>query len=411
MIADPAVFSPKVAALRAGDSLPPETFAGLRRQALLEGCKWDAQVGDVETLAPFPLLLSRAAWTELAAAAEALAAETVALETAVLTRPELLRELALPRAVRQTLLAREPLSTAGVRVMRFDFHPTPDGWRLSEVNSDVPGGYTESSFFTQLMSRHTGAGQPAGDPARAFLDALTATLPPGAPVALLTAPGYMEDQQIMFFFARALEARGLRPVLANPAQLLWQNGRAHLGREPLAHLIRFYQGEWLARLPARFGWWHFFSGGVTPVTNPGVAVIGESKRLPLLWSALPVDVPAWRRWLPETRDPRDVAWQRDDGWLVKSAFCNTGDTVGCRDFRPAREWREQRFAVWLNPGNWVAQRRFNSVPLDTPLGPRHACLGVYTVNGTAAGAYARLAARPLVDFEAMDAALLIDDAL
>lgn len=27
-----------------------------------------------------------------------------------------------------------------VRLIRFDFHPTTDGWSVSEVNSDVPGG-------------------------------------------------------------------------------------------------------------------------------------------------------------------------------------------------------------------------------------------------------------------------------
>ena len=36
------------------------------------------------------------------------------------------------------------------RLMRFDLHPTDEGWRLSEVNSDVPGGLNESSLFPEL---------------------------------------------------------------------------------------------------------------------------------------------------------------------------------------------------------------------------------------------------------------------
>ena len=36
--------------------------------------------------------------------------------------------------------------------MRFDFHFTRDGWRISEVNSDVPGGLNESSGFERLMA-------------------------------------------------------------------------------------------------------------------------------------------------------------------------------------------------------------------------------------------------------------------
>ena len=56
----------------------------------------------------------------------------------------------------------------------------------------------------------------------------------------------------------------------------------------------------------------------------------------------------------------------------------------------------------------MAQRRFESMPIPTPLGPRHVCVGVYTVNGKAAGAYVRLSEKPLIDFCATDVALLIE---
>jgi len=72
------------------------------------------------------------------------------------------------------------------------------------------------------------------------------------------------------------------------------------------------------------------------------------------------------------------------------------------------DWLRTRLAVQLLPGNWVAQRRFESVPVSTLVGPRHVCLGVYTVNGRAAGAYARLSEKPLIDFAAVDVALLLE---
>ncbi len=90
-------------------------------------------------------------------------------------------------------------------------------------------------------------------------------------------------------------------------------------------------------------------------------------------------------------------------------MCNTGDTVCMRELMPANHWFQTRLDVFLRPSKWVAQRRFQSVPVSTPAGPRHVCIGVYTVNGQAAGAYARLAEKPLVDFSAVDVALLIDD--
>ena len=404
--------SGRYSAVRAGVPLNESVFSTVRRRAVLDDCKWDPQVGDTSTLAAFPLLMRRSEWRQLAAWAERLTAETLAAEMEILGQPRWLDELGLPRAVRRVLREDAPLTPAAARVMRFDFHPATEGWRLSEVNSDVPGGYTESSFFTTMIAEHFPSWEPAGDPAAAWTAAV-AKAAGGGVVALLAAPGYMEDQQIMAFLAARLRERGCVAFLAQPAQLIWQDGLARLettsGPKSVGAIVRFYQSEWLARLPARFGWKHFFRGGRTPVLNPGVAIISESKRFPLLWDKLVTPLPTWRALLPETRDPRQVEWRTDEGWLVKSALSNTGDDVSIRALLKPQEWRGVRWAVRFQPGNWVAQRRFDSVPVETPLGLMHVCVGVYTIDGRAAGAYARLAPRPLIDYAAVDAALLIEE--
>jgi len=401
------------ALLRAGPALDPHTFAAIRRRAVLEGCKWDPQVGDVSTLADFPLLLRRNTWNQLASLAEQLTAETLAAELEILNQPNLINELGLPRAIRRALAGEAELARAAVRVMRFDFHLTTEGWRISEVNSDVPGGFTEASFFTALMGERFPHTWPAGNPAAIWADAIAAAAASGGVVGLLSAPGFMEDHQIIACLARQLRQRGCQTHLANPRQLAWRDGFAHLetawfhGR--LDAVVRFYQGEWLASLPARCGWSNFFRGSRTPVGNPGLAVISESKRFPLVWHRLMNPMTAWRGLLPESRDPRQAAWQTDDGWLVKSAVSNTGDEVCIRELMSRRDWRRARWDVWLHPGHWVAQRRFESVPLETPQGPMHTCLGIHTINGRAAGVYARLAKRPLVDYTAVDAAVLVTE--
>ena len=63
------------------------------------------------------------------------------------------------------------------------------------------------------------------------------------------------------------------------------------------------------------------------VVQSGSAVLTESKRFPLVWPLLRTPLPTWQSLLPETRDPRDAPWLTDDSWLLKSAYCNTGDTV------------------------------------------------------------------------------------
>lgn len=400
-------------ALRAGSPLDAATFSALRRRAVLDGCKWDPQVEDVATLAPFPLLMSATLWNELAAQSEQLATEAIAAEEEIVRRPELLRLLNLPRKLEKALLEDSDLTPAAGRVMRFDFHPTTDGWRISEVNSDVPGGFSEASQFTGLIAEHFPDLHPAGNPASAWSDALSAAAEPGRCIALLSATGYMEDHQVIAFLAAQLHERGCQAHLANPQQIFWRDGVAHLDtawhRGPLDVILRFYQAEWLSRLPEKSGWSNFFRGGRTRVANPPLSVISESKRFPLTWDKLSKPLPTWRELLPETRDPRNAPWSSDDRWLLKTAMCNNGDTVSIRQLMRPNDWLWTQVSARVCPGGWVAQRRFESVPVSTPVGPRHVCVGIYIVNGRAAGAYARLSEKPVIDFAAVDVALLLEN--
>ena len=401
-----------MAGIRAADALDPGTFRGIRRRAILEGCKWDPQVGDVTTLAPFPLVMKRSVWDQLSAWAEQLAAEAEEAEREISARPDLLRVLGLPRKLQEVLADGAPLSPAAGRVIRFDFHLMTEGWRISEANSDVPGGFSEASHFTEMMAEHFPELQPAGNPGEQWCDALKDVGGSGGVIALLSAPGYMEDHQVVSFLAAGLRRRGCQAHLAKPEQIRWREGHAYLDtlwhRGPLDAIVRFYQAEWISRLPECAGWRLLFRDGTTPVANSALAPITESKRFPLVWDRLSVELPTWRALLPETRDPRHVTWARDDSWLLKTAMCNTGDTVSIRELMPAQQWLQTRLSVCLRPDRWVAQERFESVPVLTPVGPRHVCVGVYTVNGRAAGAYGRVAEKPLIDFAAVDVALLLE---
>jgi hypothetical protein len=297
--------------------------------------------------------------------------------------------------------------------MRFDFHPTADGWRVSEVNSDVPGGFAESSAFTAMVAKCVGGAVPAGDAQGEYVGALvrSARRRDGV-IALLSAAGFMEDHQVVSGLAARLRERGVGAVLLDPRQLKWIDGyavadcSAYTG--PISAIVRFYQGEWLPRLPRRIGWHNLFVGGHTPVANPGCAILTESKRLPLVWDALGVGLPTWKRLLPETRDPRDAPWTGDAGWLLKTAFCNTGDSITARDLLPPTTWRKRLIDVWLHPRQWIAQRRFQTTAIETPLGLMFPCIGVFVISGHACGIYGRLSPRCVIDYSAIDVAVLVE---
>jgi hypothetical protein len=381
-------------------------FARVRRRLILDHFKWDPQVGDVGTLARFPLVLPAEVVRGLFDLAEELAAETEAAEAELLDRPDLTRRLGLPRAVRRALHDDAAPTPAAARVIRFDFHPAAAGWRISEANTDVPGGYAESSHLPRLMAEHFPGCRPVGDPAATLADAIHTRHGGPGRVGLLAAPGYLEDQQVVACLADALRRRGWVIVLGHPGQVAWEAGRARMRSGPLDVVVRFFQGEWLARLPAAAGWRHFFRGGRTPVCNPGTALVAESKRFPLVWDELTTPLPTWRALLPHTCDPRMAGWRREPGWLLKAAFANNGDEVHDRAWGRPRQWRQAAWAARLCPGGWAAQRRFDPLPVATPDGMMFPCLGVYTIEGRAAGVYGRLSPRPLIDYAAVDVAVL-----
>lgn len=400
--------------------IAPADLVEVRRRAIFECCKWDPQVEDVATLAPFPLLLAPDAWEEIAGLAAALAAEAAAAERELLERPDLHRRLGLPRAVRRALSGGGAPSAGAARVMRFDFHWTREGWRISEANTDVPGGFNEASGFSRLMAPRYGGAEPAGDPAGALAGAVAAATEPGAAVALAHATAYTDDRQVMVFLARELTARGRRPVLVAPDHLRWREGRARIEAGwfagEVAAVLRFFPGEWLPNLPRACGWRCFFRGGRTPLSNPASSLLTQSKRFPLVWDELGTRLPAWRALLPETRDPREVdgggargaRGDNREAWVLKPSLGRVGAGIGLAGATPPAELARIRRDARRHPGWWAAQRRFEAVPMEVDGEAVYPCAGVYTIDGRPAGAYGRVARVPLVDHLARDVAVLVE---
>ena len=366
------------------EPLSDAAYTEFRRRAIFDCCKWDPQVGDANVLARHPLVVRREAWSDVAALGEALAAEALAAEAEIVSRPDLHATLGLPRAVRRALAtAAADGPTRGVaRLVRFDFHFTEDGWRISEANTDVPGGLNEASGFAGLMAPHYPWASSVGDPTRAYVAALAAGCPPGGAVALVHATAYSDDLQMMKFVARALEAAGLRAHLVSPAHLRWRDGRASLEtdwwRGPLDAVVRFFPGDWLQGLPHDSGWTRLFAGGRTPVSNPATAIVTQTKRFPLVWNELATPLPTWRALLPETRDPRRAPWRSNEAWLLKPALGRVGEGVAFAGHVEPREWRASRRAATFWPGAWIAQQRFRSTAAEIAGRAMHVCLGVYT---------------------------------
>ncbi len=430
--------------------LPAGVRARVREEAVFECYKWDPQVGDIDVILMQPLVLPRSEWDFLASAAEGLAAELLEAEAALWRalareRNRAFGELGLPGSIERVLRractgnkdTTGGLAPEAFRVMRFDFHHTSGGWRISEVNSDVPGGFVEASGVAALIASHAqahlGGVAPAGDPAAAVARAFAGRLGAGASVGLVHATAYTDDRQAMQCLAQRLSNEGLMPLLLSPADARFCRGKkdthggrgggegceAHDGRgwRRLDAMFRFFPGEWLPNLGWRSGWRRFFTGGC-PSANPAWALVSQSKRFPLLWPRLGVEAPLWRRFLPETFDPRCVAALDDPQWVVKPALGRVGDAVLLAGVTPDATRRKHLRDARRHPHYWVAQRRFVPTPWETgadsecgfaPAIPPvlYPCVGVYVIDGRAAGAYGRASQQPLIEAHAHDVAVLI----
>src|SRR5688572_916494 len=298
----PETVDARLHPLCAGAPLDSDRFAAIRTELVLKHCKWDPQVGDVSTLAPFPLRIEKRRWIELEKLAEQLTAELLDAERELMHREDLHGTLSIPRSLRRVLGSahRHPPTPPAVRAMRFDFHWTRSGWQISEVNADVPGGFSEASEFTRLMSEALPRTAPPGDPAGLWAERM-ASAAAGQPIVLLAAPGFLEDQQVVSYLACVLGSRGVHAWMARPEQLEWKQQWAYMNDRPLGAIVRFYQAEWLPQLPRRSQWQLLLTGGKTPVTNPLACIFGESKRFPIAWNELRAKLPTWKRLLPETQ--------------------------------------------------------------------------------------------------------------
>jgi hypothetical protein len=396
------------------EPLDAKTFAEVKRAAIFECCKWDPQVEDVCTLSSQPLVLTVEAWAELVSLAEKLANETIAAETVILQKRRRLKELGLPWSLRRKFCDAEILQNQSryLRLIRFDFHFTTEGWRISEANTDVPGGFNEASGFTKLIAKHYCDTTVSGDPTIEMVRAICKVVPKNGVVALVHATAFSDDRQVMVFLSRRLQEAGLKPVLIGPDHLRWENGKAFLASDwatgQVDFIFRFFPTEWLTALPRRCGWHHLIGSSQTPLCNPASAIISQSKRFPLLWNELPFALPTWDALLPQTFDVRKIDKQIPvESLAFKPIFGRVGDMIKMSGLTSEKETRRIDRSIRRHPKMWIAQKRFEAVPLRGPLGDIFPCIGIYTLNARVIGAYGRIARRPLIDHLAQDAAVLV----
>ena len=413
-------------------SFPADRYHEYRYEAIFKAYKWDPQVGDQNTVAPYALIMPRETAEHLERMTERLARETRKLEEALIKDPSPAKNLGLPKLIMRALpRLRDYNPEKHIRVMRFDFHPVDGGnWAVSEVNSDVPGGFAEASILPAVAVKYFPDCSVGRNAAESLFEAFAAKQMINDKgqgtnediIAFVHATAYSDDRQVMQFLSDYFTEHGMKTVFAAPDHIRFEGGKAcciALGAEcVLSGIVRFFPLEWLLNLPKNAKWRQYFDCPV-PCCNHPAAVFAQSKRLPLVWDKFGVDISAWKELLPETRDPKQMT--RDKGqmtntdtdirqeWIFKPALGRVGEGISIRGAVNDKEMRKITKLARRRPRDWVAQRFFHSAPVCADDGQKfHLCVGSFAVDGKAAGFYGRLSALPRIDDKAMDVPILID---
>jgi glutathionylspermidine synthase len=397
---------------KAGKPLSSKNWKEYRKRVLLECRDCSIERHDYFDLARFPLLMEREEWESLATLSEKLTKEALAAERELVLRTDLHERLGLTASMRKALqgCTWRGGAASAPRVMRFDFHLTADGWRITEVNADVMGGFIEGGFFTELMAGYYPRYTAPPNPSIAYAEAVRRVAGEDALIVIVRNKLLARYRGIKCL-AREFRRQGMRAGMRLPGQISWRSNVAEFsgprarGRPDL--LIRFYNADWLPRLQRRSQWAPWFCGGETPASNPAYCVVIQSKRWPLVWNELRAPMTTWRSLLPETRCPSELGGETLGDWVIKPVWGRAGAGVAIAGVTEAGAYKRFLRRTREDATGWVAQRRFESVATPTERGPCHVCLGVFTIDGRAAGAYGRMASKPLVDGYAEEIAVLV----
>lgn len=395
--------------------IPNDMYNEYKLDVMLDCYKWDPQFCDNNTVAKYALVLSEKEHEELKLLTEKLIKETTEAENFLNKNLKYSKALEIPNKFRSDIKSMKNYNPdKHIRLMRFDFHPTLENkWAVSEVNSDVPGGFAEATLMNrkslEYLSNENYYAISFGD----FLaDAIKKKVRQEGRIMLVHCTSYSDDRQVMQFLGDKLSGMGYEVIYAAADQLKFENGKAISilnNREgEVDGIIRFSPLEWVADMKTKN--WHGYFDTETVSCNHPIAIFAQTKRFPFVWDLLEskgIDLSTWRELLPETLEVNDK--KVDDKFIYKPVYGRVGENISIKEACKDDEYKKILRDVKRHPKKYLAQKKFNSRPLTNEDGEEfHVCIGSYGVENSHAGYYARISRSPRIDSYAADIPVLIE---
>ena len=395
--------------------IPSDKFGDYRIDAIFDCYKWDPQFLDSNTLARYVLVITEDECQEIAKLTEALDLETREAENFLNNHLKLAKPLRLPKKIYNELkMMNNYDENRHIRLMRYDFHPTiEDTWAVSEVNSDVPGGFAEASLLPELaiktLNNKNYYSINFGD---ILAHTLARKIKEKGTIMFVHCTSYSDDRQVMQYIGDKMESLGFKSLYGAVDHLKFENKETisvldgYEGK--IDCIFRFTPLEWLKDIKPKT--WGGYFNTITPSCNHPIAIFAQTKRFPLIWENLEkngIKLDAWKRLLPDTIEVKKAKDKKD--YIYKPACGRVGEKIAIKEACSNDEYKEILKDVKKHPNNYLAQKKFISRPLKGINNEEfHVCLGSYTVDGKHAGFYARISEKNRIDSDAKDIPVVIE---
>ena len=395
--------------------IPDDKYQEYRLNLMFDCYKWDPQFLDNNTVAKYALVLTEKEHEELVKITESIDKETIEAENYLNNNLNLAKPLALPKKIYGELKRMNNYENdKHVRLMRYDFHPTMDDvWCVSEVNSDVPGGFAESSLMPNEAIKAIGVDNYTfinfGD---ILATAIKEKIKENGTIFFVHCTCYSDDRQVMQYLGDKLKKDGYKIIYGAADHIRFENKKAYSilsGNEcEIDAIFRFTPLEWLKDMKPKF--WDGYFDTTTMSCNHPIAIFAQTKRFPLIWNSLEkegLSLENWKKYLPETIEVSKAKGK--EGYIYKPACGRVGEKISIKEACSKEEYKEILKDVKKHPKEYLAQKKFISKPLISDDGKEyHVCLGSYSVNGKQSGYYARISHLPRIDSNAADIPVLIE---
>ena len=395
--------------------IPEDKYYDYRLQAMFDCYKWDPQFCDSNTLLKYVLVLNKEENDEIIKMTESLDKETRMAEEYLNKNIKTAKKLALPKKILKQIPNMQKYDkTKNIRLMRYDFHPSIDGrWVVTEVNSDVPGGFAESSLLPDIARKiidmpkleYNSFGQ-------RMIETINNKLNKKGTIMMVHCTCFSDDRQVMQYLADALEKEGYRIIYGAADHINFKEKEAYSildnNQEKIDLIFRFTPLEWLIQM--RTGKWKGYFNCITTSCNHPISIYAQSKRFPFVWDDLEkvgINMKMWKSLLPETLEVKNVGTK--EGFIYKPVYGRVGERISIKEACRGDEYIKILKDVKRHPKQYLAQKKFQSMPLKGDDETKyHICIGSYTIEGKHAGYYARISTYPRIDSYAADIPVLIE---